>query len=61
MANVVIRTLGCAVLVLTVGVGLPLYAAALSCMSVNRFFLAGLGASLPHVVLSEGVVHEPHA
>ncbi|NLT54159.1 MAG: MFS transporter [Actinomycetales bacterium] len=30
---------------------LPLvYLLALSCLSVNRFFLAGLGASLPHVV-----------
>ncbi|WP_426564211.1 MFS transporter [Angustibacter sp. McL0619] len=31
-------------------VGLPLYLAVLACLSVNRFFLTGLGASLPHVV-----------
>ena len=31
-------------------VGLTLYAVVLGCLSVNRFFLAGLGASLPHVV-----------
>ena len=30
--------------------GLPLYAAALAVLSVNRFFLAGLSASLPRVV-----------
>jgi hypothetical protein len=31
-------------------VGPPLYVVVLGCLSVNRFFLAGLGASLPHVV-----------
>jgi MFS family permease len=31
-------------------VGVPLYVAVLACLSVNRFFLAGLSASLPHVV-----------
>ncbi len=41
---------GVAALVLVGAVGLPLYLAALACLSVNRFFLAGLGASLPHVV-----------
>jgi len=30
--------------------GVPLYAAVLACLSVNRFFLAGLSAALPHVV-----------
>src|SRR4029078_1164456 len=30
--------------------GIPLYAAVLACLSVNRFFLAGLSAALPHVV-----------
>lgn len=30
--------------------GPVLYAAVLACLSVNRFFLAGLSASLPHVV-----------
>jgi MFS family permease len=39
-----------AVLVARHVVGLPLYGVALACLSVNRFFLAGLGASLPHVV-----------
>ncbi|HYJ77533.1 MAG TPA: MFS transporter, partial [Actinomycetes bacterium] len=31
-------------------VGIPLYVAVLACLSVNRFFLAGLSAALPHVV-----------
>lgn len=31
-------------------VGLPIYLLALACLSLNRFFLAGLGASLPYVV-----------
>jgi MFS family permease len=31
-------------------VGAPLYLAVLAAMSVNRFFLAGIGAGLPHVV-----------
>ena len=30
--------------------GIPLYAAVLACLSVNRFFLSGLSAALPHVV-----------
>lgn len=30
--------------------GIGLYAAVLACLSVNRFFLAGLSAALPHVV-----------
>ncbi|GAB2678459.1 MFS transporter [Thalassiella azotivora] len=37
-------------------VGVLLYVAVLLCLSVNRFFLAGLGASLPHVVPSERLV-----
>jgi MFS family permease len=41
---------GVAGLVLGGAVGAPLYIAALACLSVNRFFLAGLGAALPHVV-----------
>ncbi|HEX5535203.1 MAG TPA: MFS transporter [Actinomycetales bacterium] len=41
---------GTAALVLNGSVGVPLYLLALVCLSVNRFFLAGLGASLPHVV-----------
>ena len=45
-----VMVLGVAVLV-TAGVDGPLlYAAVLACLSVNRFFLAGLSASLPHVV-----------
>jgi MFS family permease len=52
VANAVraLMVVGVAALVLFQGVGLPLYVAALACMSVNRFFLAGLGASLPAVV-----------
>lgn len=45
-----VMVVGVAAMVLFVGVGLPLYVAAVACMSVNRFFLAGLGAALPHVV-----------
>src|SRR5262249_26247555 len=41
---------GIAALVLAGQTGLILYVAVLACMSVNRFFLAGLGAALPHVV-----------
>jgi len=52
VANLVraLMVAGVAALVVFAGVGLPVYAAALACMSVNRFFLAGLGASLPAVV-----------
>jgi MFS family permease len=52
VANAVraLMVVGVAALVVFDGVGLPLYAAALACMSVNRFFLSGLGASLPAVV-----------
>ena len=45
-----VMVLGVSALVLAGAVGAPLYLAALACLSVNRFFLAGLGASLPHVV-----------
>ena len=34
----------------------PLYAAVLACLSVNRFFLAGLSAALPHVVRRDELV-----
>lgn len=44
-----------AVLVL-VDVGPALYVAVLAALSVNRFFLAGLGASLPHVVPEDELV-----
>lgn len=37
-------------MILTVGVGPAVYLTTLTCLSTNRFFLAGLGASLPHVV-----------
>ena len=36
--------------------GVPLYAAVLACLSVNRFFLAGLSAALPHVVSRDELV-----
>ena len=41
--------------------GVPLYVAVLACLSVNRFFLAGLGASLPHVVPPERLVIQDRA
>jgi len=41
---------GVAVLVFAGVDRLPLYAAVLACLSVNRFFLSGLSAALPHVV-----------
>jgi MFS family permease len=45
-----VMMLGVAALVLA-GIGGPvLYAFVLACLSVNRFFLAGLSAALPHVV-----------
>ncbi|HET8615025.1 MAG TPA: MFS transporter [Actinomycetales bacterium] len=48
--------LGVALLVSQHVVGVVLYAAALGCLSVNRFFLSGLGASLPHVVDDDELV-----
>ena len=36
--------------------GIALYAAVLACLSVNRFFLAGLSAALPHVVRRDELV-----
>jgi MFS family permease len=52
VANAVraVLVLGVAVLVARTSVSLLVYGAVLVCLSVNRFFLAGLGASLPHVV-----------
>jgi len=47
---------GVAALVLSNVTGVALYVAALACMSVNRFFLAGLGAALPHVVPADELV-----
>lgn len=48
--------LGVAALVATGTVGPGLYVAVLASLSVNRFFLAGLGASLPHVVPGDQLV-----
>ncbi|GAB3241180.1 MFS transporter [Kineosporia babensis] len=52
LANAVrsLMVLTVAAMILTIGVGLPVFLTALACLSVNRFFLAGLGASLPQVV-----------
>lgn len=55
----VVRAVGVLVtagLLLGVGPGLPLYAVVLLCLSVNRFLLAGLSASLPHVVPADRLV-----
>jgi MFS family permease len=48
--------LGVATLVATHVTGPTLYVAVLACLSVNRFFLAGLSAALPHVVVREELV-----
>ncbi len=48
--------LGVAALSATGVTGIPLYAAVLACLSVNRFFLAGLSAALPHVVSRDELV-----
>jgi MFS family permease len=48
--------LGVAALVLAQVTGPVLYAAVLACLSVNRFFLAGLSAALPHVVTRDELV-----
>lgn len=45
-----------AAMVATGRIGLPLYVVVLACLSINRFFLAGLGASLPHVVVRDELV-----
>lgn len=47
---------GTAALLAGLSVGPAYYAAALAVLSVNRFFLAALGASLPHVVDRERLV-----
>ncbi|MFN0283789.1 MAG: MFS transporter [Kineosporiaceae bacterium] len=58
VANLVRAALVVGVAALVAGgvVGVPLYAAVLVCLSVNRFILAGLGASLPHVVPDDELV-----
>ncbi|GLY26895.1 MFS transporter [Kineosporia sp. NBRC 101731] len=52
LANAIrsVMVLAVATMIFILGVGPPVYASALACLSMNRFFLAGLGASLPHVV-----------
>ena len=58
VANLVRAVLvaGTAALVATGTVGVPLYVVVLACLSINRFFLAGLSASLPHVVPQDQLV-----
>ena len=57
-ANVIraAMVVGVAGLVVTGTTGMPFYASALAVLSVNRFFLAGLSAALPHVVASTELV-----
>jgi Major Facilitator Superfamily len=57
-ANVIRAAMVIAVagLVVTDTTGLPFYASALAVLSVNRFFLAGLSAALPHVVAGTELV-----
>jgi len=57
-ANVIraAMVVGVAGLVVTDTTGVPFYASALAVLSVNRFFLAGLSAALPHVVASTELV-----
>jgi MFS family permease len=57
-ANVIraAMVIGVAGLVVTDTTGVPFYASALAVLSVNRFFLAGLSAALPHVVASTELV-----
>lgn len=57
-ANVIraAMVVGVAGLVLTDTGGLPFYAGALAVFGVNRFFLAGLSAALPHVVAADELV-----
>ncbi len=58
VANVLrsLVVLAVAALVLTSGVTPALYVLVLVCLSVNRFFLAGLSAGLPHVVRADELV-----
>lgn len=51
-----LMVVGVAALIFGGAVGAPLYLGALACLSVNRFFLSGLGASLPHVVPRDELV-----
>ncbi len=58
VANLVraVLVVGVAALVAAGVVGVVLAVAVLVCLGVNRFFLAGLGASLPHVVPRDELV-----
>jgi MFS family permease len=51
-----VMVLGVAAMTFAGADGVPLYAAVLACLSVNRFFLAGLSAALPHVVERDELV-----
>jgi MFS family permease len=51
-----VMIVGVAALVASGIVGLPLYVVVLACLSVNRFYLAGLSAALPHVVDRDDLV-----
>ena len=57
-ANVLraVMVLGVAGIVAADVTGPPLYVVVLACLSVNRFFLAGLSAALPHVVRRDELV-----
>jgi MFS family permease len=48
--------LGVAAMTVAEVTGIALYVAVLACLSVNRFFLAGLSAALPHVVSRDELV-----
>ncbi len=58
VANAVraVLVVGAAALVAGHAVGPPLYLVVLLCLSVNRFFLSGLSAGLPHVVTADELV-----
>ena len=51
-----VMVLGVALLTFAGVTGIPVYVAVLACLSVNRFFLAGLSAALPHVVTRDELV-----
>jgi MFS family permease len=51
-----VMVFGVALLTFAGVTGLPLYVAVLACLSVNRFFLAGVSAALPHVVTRDELV-----
>ena len=51
-----VMVLGVAAMSVADVTGIALYVAVLACLSVNRFFLAGLSAALPHVVSRDELV-----